>query len=145
MELKTLDQVGRVADVDRARPQLTRHERLLRWAELLERAPKRALNTLFQTEYQSWEAREAMQVPNSAISVAYEDPVLRGEGMKDDSYGEAKRFFGLSDQELHEIVCYCHYGMTMMAESAAWRIRSAVARASHEAAPWGRVLRAFGY
>jgi len=129
MEHKTLDQVGRVAEVcvDRAyTPSLSRDERLARWAELLEQQPERRLNTLLETEYQSWEKREAIRVANSPIFVAFDDPVLRAEGLMDDSYGEAKRFFGVSDQQLHAIVCYCHYGATMSAEAAALRVRAAV-------------------
>jgi hypothetical protein len=129
MEHKTLDQVGRVAEVcvDRAyTPALSRDERLARWAELLEQQPERRLNTLLETEYQTWETREAIRVANSPISVAFDDPVLRAEGLKDDSYGEARKFFDISDQQLHAIVCYCHYGATMSAEAAALRVRAAV-------------------
>jgi len=39
------------------------------------------------------------------FSVAFNDPVLRVAGMKNDTYGEAKRFFELSDMQLHSIVC----------------------------------------
>lgn len=134
MERKTLDQVGRVAEVriDHAlTSELSRDQRLTRWAELLEAQPERRLNTLLGTEYQSWETRETMRVSGSPISVAYDDPVLRADGMKDDSYGEAKRYFSLSDQQLHEIVCYCHYGATMAAKTAAWRIRAMLSDASH--------------
>lgn len=147
MEHKTLDQVGRVAEVrvDRARTPLTRDERLIRWAELLERQPERRLNTLLETEYQAWETREAIRVANSPISVAFDDPVLRADGMKDDCYGEAKRFFGISDQQLHSIVCYCHFGTTMSAEAAALRIRATVTGTRHHADRLGRVLRALDF
>lgn len=147
MEHKTLDQVGRVAEVrvDRAHTPLTRDQRLMRWAELLEHQPERRLNTLLETEYQSWETREAIRVANSPISVAFDDPVLRADGMTDDSYGEAKRFFGISDQQLHAIVCYCHFGSTMSAEAAALRVRSIVGRGSHHSDRFGRVLRALDF
>jgi len=134
MERKTLDQVGRVAEVriDHAlSTELTREQRLTRWAELLESQPERRLNTLLGTEYQSWETRETMRVADSPISVAYDDPVLRADGMKDDSYGEAKRYFSLSDRQLHEIVCYCHYGATMTAKTAAWRIRAMLSESTN--------------
>ena len=146
MEHKTLDQVGRVAEVrvDRARTPLTRDQRLIRWAELLELQPERRLNTLLETEYQSWETREKIRVSNSPISVAFDDPTLRADGIKDDSYGEAKRFFGLSDQQLHAIVCYCHYGATMSAEAAALRVRSCVA-GTHQPDRLSRVLRALDF
>ncbi|MDP9812634.1 hypothetical protein J2W42_005504 [Rhizobium tibeticum] len=47
------------------------------------------------------------------IAVAYEDAVFRAEGLSDDTYGEAKRFFELSDWQLHRFVCSCHSGTTV--------------------------------
>lgn len=67
-----------------------------------------------------------MRGEGTAISVAFEDPVLRASGLKDDTYGEAKRFFELNDWQLHDIVCDCHVGSTMKARWAATRVRSAV-------------------
>ncbi len=147
MEHKTLDQVGRVAEVraDRAHTPLTQDQRLTRWAELLEQQPERRLNTLLETEYQAWERRQAMRVANSPISVAFDDPMLRADGMADDSYGEAKRFFGISDQQLHAIVCYCHFGSTMSAEAAALRVRSIASHGHHRPDRFGQALRAFDF
>jgi hypothetical protein len=71
-----------------------------------------------------------MRRDNSPFSVAFADPILRGEGLKNDTYGEAKRFFGLSDEELHHIVCYCHLGNSMRAGTAAGRVRAIVSIAS---------------
>ena len=65
-----------------------------------------------------------MRADDSPISVAFEDAVLRAEGLSDDTYGEATRFFDLSNRELHNIVCYCHLGRTMTAETAALRVSS---------------------
>jgi hypothetical protein len=50
-----------------------------------------------------------MRGDGSPISVAFEDPVLRAAGLENDNYGEAKRFFELTDGQLHEIICYCHF------------------------------------
>jgi hypothetical protein len=111
MKHQTLDKLQEVAEVTaEQRPALTRAERLERWAELLEREPDRRLATLHQTEYQPIGVRETMRSAGSPISVAFEDPILRAEGLKDDSYGEAKRFFELTDGQLHEVLCYCHFG-----------------------------------
>jgi hypothetical protein len=63
-----------------------------------------------------------MREDDSPISVAFSDPVLRFQGMADDTYGEAKRFFDLTDRELHHILCHCHVGDTMSAGAAAARI-----------------------
>jgi hypothetical protein len=41
--------------------------------------------------------------------------------------GEAKRFFELSDRQLHEIICYCHFGAMVNVVTAARHIRAAIA------------------
>ncbi|MDY0885887.1 hypothetical protein ACFPL7_23250 [Dongia soli] len=129
MKHQTLDQLRTVAEIsaDQARPALSRHERLERWAQLLERKPYRILATFYQTEYQTRDARGLMRSADSPISVAFEDPVLRAQGLFDDSYDQAKQFFGLTDRQLHDIVCYCHYGATMTAAAAAQYVRAAMA------------------
>jgi hypothetical protein len=128
MQHKTLEDLQRVAAVfpDQTRPAMTRSQRLERWAELLEREPNRRLNALTGTEYQPSDTRATMRSSDSPLSVAFDDPVLRAEGLTGDDYGEAKRFFELSDRQLHNIVCYCHHGMTMTADTAARHVRAAI-------------------
>ena len=128
MKHQTIEQLQIVAEVDQAYPRqaMSRSERLERWAELLERNPDRRLSTLHQTEYQPVRARGAMRGDGSPISVAFEDPVLRAAGLENDNYGEAKRFFELTDRQLHEIICYCHFGATVTAATAARHIRAAL-------------------
>jgi hypothetical protein len=130
MEYKTVEQLGTVAEILKQphAPAMSKGARLERWAQLLEEQPDRYLNTLHRTEYQSEGTRDAMRCANSPISVAFDDPVLRGEGLGDDSYGEAKRFFEISDRDLHEVLCYCHYGPTMLAGTAARSVRFIVAK-----------------
>ena len=48
------------------------------------------------------------------------------EGLAGDTYGDAKRFFELSDWQLHDVVCHCHHGSEMTAKIAAQRIRRIV-------------------
>ncbi|MER9670871.1 MULTISPECIES: hypothetical protein [unclassified Mesorhizobium] len=129
MKHQTLEQLQIVAEIDQdyLRQTMSRSERLKRWAELLERNPDRRLSTLHQTEYQPVRARAAMRGDGSPIAVAFEDPVLRAAGLENDNYGEAKRFFELTDRQLHEIICYCHFGATVSAATAARHIRAAVA------------------
>jgi len=103
--------------------------RLERWAELLETDPKRRLSTLRGTEWLSPERRDASRAEGSAIALALEDPILRAEGLQDDTYGEAKRFFGLRDCDMHLILCYCHYGESTSAHSAAVAVRSVMSAA----------------
>jgi len=127
MEHKTLDQLQRVAELRPDRPQacgMSNRQRLDRWLCLLEANPIRLLNTLPGTEYQAPESLDRLRCANSAISVAHDDPLLRAEGLEGDSYGEARRFFGLSHGQLHGITCYCLNGEKISAGSTAWRLRT---------------------
>ena len=128
MQHKTQEQLQRVAAIypDEARPPMTRSERLERWAKLLDREPGRHLPTLSGTEYQPGDLRDTMRNVGSSFSVAFEDPVLRAEGLAGDSYGDAKRFFELTDRQLHNIVCDCHHGTSITAQAAAGHVRAAV-------------------
>ncbi|KPH07520.1 hypothetical protein CO657_34160 (plasmid) [Rhizobium acidisoli] len=125
MEQYALEQLKTIAKVSTTckRLELTRRERILRWAESLERSPRPFLKTLHETEYQPIADRIAMRDDDTPISVAFADPILRAAGMEDDSYGEAKRFFELSDGELHELVCFCHFGERVSAATVARRVR----------------------
>jgi hypothetical protein len=126
MKHLTLDELRQLAEVHTAKPALSRDERLTRWAELLEAQPERNLRTLHGTEFQAGESRDSMRAAESPISVAFADPVLRAEGMKDDTYGEARRFFELTDWQLHDVLCHCHYGAAISAGAAARRVRASV-------------------
>jgi hypothetical protein len=124
MKHQTIDQLQSVAAVDERCPALTRQERLELWAERLERNPQRLLRALHETEYQRPNVRDGMRRDDSPISVALEEPALRASGMASDTYGEAKRFFELNDEELHRVVCYCHYGDNLSAAAAARAVRT---------------------
>lgn len=125
MEHRTHDEVARVAGLysssGLAEP-MSREQRLNRWISLLEAEPRRRLETLRETEFHPIAARDALRGDDTAITVAFEDPVLRADGLAGDSYGDAKRFFGLSDLQLHHVVCGCHNGWAMSADTAARRL-----------------------
>lgn len=128
MKHQSIEQLQAFADIQPAAAFLpmSRTQRLERWAQLLEREPERRLGTLSGTEYATREVRHSMRAGGSPITVAFDDPVFRAAGLADDSYGEARRFFDLSDRHLHNIVCYCHFGETVRGASAARRVRSAI-------------------
>ena len=104
----------------------TRSERLERWAQLVEARGKENFSTLPGTEHQPSYARHSIRISDSPISVAFSDGLLRAAGLADDTYGEARRFFDLNDDQLHEIICHCRTGTTVTAEDAARQIRSAI-------------------
>jgi hypothetical protein len=126
MKHHALEQLQIVAKVNHEypHPAMSRRERLDRWAELLERNPHRLLSTLHGTENRLAVERAVMRSDCSPISVALDDPVLRAVGLENDSYGEAKRFFELTDNQLHNIVCHCHFGATLSAANAAHHVRA---------------------
>ena len=124
MKHQTVDKLKAVAEVEERYPTiLSRTERLARWAARLESNPHRRLFTLRETEHQSTQVRDEMRGDDTPISIAFRDPVLRASGMASDTYGEALRFFELNDWQLHDVVCYCHFGETISAASAARQVR----------------------
>jgi hypothetical protein len=122
MKYQSLEQIALEADV-RPGMGMSRRERLERWAELLERQPSRRLSTIEGTEFGSRREREAKRADHSPLSVAFEDPVLRAEGLRGDRVGEAVEFFDISHREVHRLVCYCHYGRTVAPRTVAARVR----------------------
>lgn len=123
MEHKTVDQLESAGHIATTLP-LSRDERLSRWAAALERLGPALLNTLWRTEFASPQVRPSLRADNSPFTIAFDDPVLRAAGLNDDSYGEAKRFFEISDRDLHWLTCSCHHGNLISAEAAARCVRT---------------------
>jgi hypothetical protein len=130
MKHHTVEQLEKIAQVRElpTPPFLSKAERLERWAELLEARSHSILRTLVGTEYHDEVSRAEMRAPNSPISIAFADPVLRAAGLRDDTYGEAKRFFEITDWDLHRTLCHCHFGRTVEASEAARAVRSTLRR-----------------
>lgn len=126
MKHRTIRALERAEALRRAGPALSQKERLERWARLLEADPDRPLATFDTTEFLDRPTRQALRRDNSMVAVAFADPVLRADGLADDSHGAAQRYFGLSDSQMHHIVCSCHAGTRMRAWTVAGRIRMAM-------------------
>ncbi|MGX5832322.1 hypothetical protein [Mesorhizobium sp. 43Arga] len=125
MKHQTLQELHAIAEIDADYPAMTRSQRLEHWASLLEKDPERTLGALAGTEYMSLDERDKAQCLESPLSVAFADPILRLQGLRSATYGEARRFFELADWQLHAIVCHCHVGASMKAGWAAVRVRAA--------------------
>ena len=123
MKYQSLEQIALEADVLHPGIGMSRRERLERWAELLERQPNRRLSTIEGTEFGSRREREAKRSDDSPLTVAFEDPVLRAAGLRGDRVGDAVEFFDLSHDEVHRLVCYCHYGRMVSPGTVAARVR----------------------
>jgi hypothetical protein len=125
MEHRPLSELSTVADVKipKQNPALSKRERLDRWIEILDRDPDRVLRTLDEIEWKPKAERLAMRADNSALTIAYADPVLRAEGLASDRFGDAVGFFEISEHDAHIVLCSCHGGEAMRAEEAARRVR----------------------
>ena len=148
MQQKSLEQLSQVAEIQRDGPAvhqaMSRVERLERWAQLLERKPHRRLNVIWQTEYQPPNERSVLRCDNSALAVAFEDPVFRAGGLVDDTFEAAKKFFSLSDRELHEIVCSCRFGHYVASRDAAAAVRRTLTPSSGPGI-FGRLMQFLGF
>jgi hypothetical protein len=131
MQHRSLEQLKEVATIHPSRA-LTRAERLERWAALLEQrgGTVRALRGI---EFVPCRERQVARDDDSALSVAFADPVLRAAGLAGDRYRDGVAFFELRDEDAHFILCSCHAGDTPAAKAVATRIRHA-AKGQSEAA-----------
>ena len=118
-ELEALATVGPAG-----RPSMSRRERLLRWAGVLEAELDRRLKPLTRVELYSPAQRDLMRRDDSPLSLAYADPILRSEGLAGDRLGDGRGFFGLSDGDIHALVCDCRYGGNMRAADVGRRVRA---------------------
>ena len=139
MEHKQLDQLRSVADVqapDAVRP-MTRVERIQRWIELLERDPTRRLHAIPEIEYMLPGDRPHARADDSPLTIAFEDPVFRAQGLASDKLGDTMRFFELTESEAHHAFCSCLGGHMMDSSAFARRLRDAtVGRARIISGAW---------
>ena len=146
MEHKPLLELQAVADVRVAEPAppMTREQRLERWIEVLEASATRRLRSLYQIEYLSPQERNECRSHDSPLTVAYEDPVLRAEGLKSDRVGDCMGFFEITERQLHHAFCSCHVGTTFSAKDAAARLRHLVGKRNSAAGFGPSILRRIG-
>ncbi len=124
MKYQSINELQSASEVRSTLPQpMTRDERIKRWAMLLEANPDRQIHTLSEIETKHGRQRDALRADNSALTVAFEDPVLRDEGLKSDTLADAITFFGLSECDAHYVLCSCLNGQTMTARATASKVR----------------------
>ena len=123
MKHQTIAELTHVADVQPTKTVMTRCDRLERWAECLERAPRRRIRSLDGIEYGPRSQRREARENNSPLTLAFADPVLREEGLKSDKLGDALDFFEMSENEAHRVLCSRTHGRTMEAGDVARRVR----------------------
>lgn len=123
------------------RQTMSRSERLERWADVLQ-AHTGELNALREIEYLPFRERRAYRGPNTPLTIAFEDPELRGAGLAGDCLGDAMDFFEMSNEDAHRLLCDCHYHGTMTGAGLAYRIRHYLQRAERGNL-WERAQSAF--
>ena len=124
MEYKSVEQLRDLADVHVSGKQpMTRRQRIERWADLLDRDPERRLRTLGEIELKAPSERPLMRAPDSPITVAFEDPVLRAEGLAGDRLGDAMTFFEISEVDAHRLMCSCMNGWSMASGKVGKQVR----------------------
>jgi hypothetical protein len=124
MQHQRVEDVRARAIVAEARPAMTRDERLKRWVDLLQAHGRRPLNALRWVEFYTQAERPRLRQDGSPIALAYADPLLRAQGLAGDTLGDAQAFFGLSEDESHQLLCDCHHLGRMTGRSTAGRIRA---------------------
>jgi len=102
MEHKPFVDLQAIADLKQEYRGLTRLDRLTRWAELLESQTDRELAPLREIEWREPPERRAVRAENSPLTVAYEDPVLRAEGLASDRLGDVMDFFEITERDAHK-------------------------------------------
>lgn len=124
MEYRTIEDLRDVADVRVADHALmSRREKLERWAVLLERDPDRRLRSLGEIELKAPAERALMRSPDSPLTVAFEDPLLREQGLASDRLGDGMAFFGIGEEDAHQLMCSCMNGWSMSAGKVARGVR----------------------
>ena len=128
MEHKSAHELRTIAQISTHPPhpptQLGRRERLLRWADLLDQEPDRRINLVRELEFAAQSAQADMRADESALSIAYADPLFRSLGLKSDRVGDGCDFFSLNDSQTHRLLCSCMHGMSMKAGDAARIVRN---------------------
>lgn len=108
--------------------EMSRAERLERWAAALERSPVQTLSPFRDVEFLPRAGRAGLRVANSPLAVAFADPALRRAGLQSDRFGDGAEFFGLSRYQAHRVLCSCGYIGRMRAGEVARRVRRIAAR-----------------
>lgn len=124
----------------RTAAKLSRHERLTRWADVLEGYG--SLNALMRIEYLAPAERRAYHGVNTPLTVAFDDPILREAGLRGDRLGDVMDFFELSDKDAHHLLCDCHYLGGMTGSGLAHRLRHQ-AGGAHGPTLWNRICSLF--
>ena len=126
MKYRTLDEIVPEAKVVPAEPmtmRALRRQRLERLAMVLD-GYEGSLQLMSRVEFLSKHERLLYRLDHSPLWIAYQDPVLREQGLAGDRMGDAIVFFDLTWSEAHHLFCDCHYTAGITSRTIADRMRS---------------------
>ncbi len=86
-------------------PVMTKAQKLERWAQIIDKSPI-PLSTTHGLEYCA--SADLLQWRNSPMALAAADPVFQDAGLTGTTVGDVRKFFELSNEELHSFSCDCH-------------------------------------
>jgi hypothetical protein len=131
MKHRTLEEIAPVAQVMPAGPdpRAVKRARLERLATILYNY-EGPVKLFAGIEYLDRQQRMLARNDRSPLAVAYQDEVLRGQGLKGDRIEDAMAFFDLSWRETHHLFCECHYGAAVTPQVIAVQVRSLASRTS---------------
>jgi len=132
MEHKSVEVLRGLAEVRFEPPApLSRKERLEVWAGALERRGAQPVRLFHQLEFMARAEWGPLRVEGSPLTIAFQDPLLRANGLHSDRLGDALAFFDLSDGDAHRLLCSCLNGAAMTASRAARLVRHVASPLPH--------------
>ncbi|MFJ5930641.1 hypothetical protein ACM61V_16235 [Sphingomonas sp. TX0543] len=103
---------------------LSKQQRLARWIELLNRRPTEMLRLLPPTWCLTLAEQKTLLTSGTAIEIAYLDPILRLNGLRDPHLTDAMAFFGLSSKDADRIFGKSRYNEERSAGDTVIRIQN---------------------
>lgn len=86
---------------------MTRREKLLRWASVLDHSPQH-FNMYRDLEYMQPDQRDALPIAGTAFEAAVHDPVLADAGLQGTTtVGGVCTFMELTPSQMHAFACGC--------------------------------------
>ncbi len=142
MEHRKIEALGGLARIlpehEAADPFTRRRARLERFADLLEEHGGN-LQLLSRLEFMPVSRRAPLRADGSPLTVAYQDPLFRSEGLVSDRLGDVVRFFDLTAGEMHSLLCDCHNGSSYISAGILARRVRAIAGMVSFRERWGRL------
>ncbi len=124
-------------------PHALRRARLERLALVLDKH-EGAIKPLSRIEYMPRSEWNPLRTDDSPLTIAYQDPVLREQGLASDRLGDAMSFFQLSPGETHDLLCDCHYAGAVTGPMIAARARDIANRVTLRQV-WSRIRSALRF